>query len=100
MGKQRFSDEIESRGMVFYVPAARAFWTGRKTAPDRLRKAKIFYFRVPFPPAGSVPMQVRKARQMLNANAHERFLNYVDREDREFFEAHGGQGGPVRNTLT
>jgi hypothetical protein len=85
MGKNHVSSELERTAMVFYVPAERAFWRGRKAAPGRLRQAKVYYYTVPMPPAGTVPMLVRKARRMLNAGAHARFLDFVEPEDREFF---------------
>lgn len=70
--------------MVFYLPAARAFWVGRKAAPGRLRTARVFYYRLPVPPPGAVAMRVRRARQMLCAGGHERYRQFMQTEDREF----------------
>jgi len=86
MGKHQVSSELERKAMVLYAPAARAFWTGKRTAPDRLRNAKVFYHQFPLPPAGTVYMRVGRARKMVNCNQHERFLSYLQLEDREFFE--------------
>lgn len=76
--------------MVFYIPAARAFWTGRKRPPGRLRQAKVFYYRVPCPPPGAVPMRVLRARRMLSADAHDRYRAFMQAEDLEFLDKCGG----------
>lgn len=70
--------------MVFYIPAARAFWTGRKTPPGPLRKAKVFYHGIPARPPGAVPMRVLRARGMLSGAAHDRYRQFMQREDVEF----------------
>lgn len=77
MGRQHYSDEIERRAVVFYVPDEKAFWTGRKTPAGPLRKAQVFHFRVPPPPAGAVCMLRRRARKMLDRNEHARYDRYV-----------------------
>jgi len=86
MSKLHVSSELERTAVVFYLPAERAFWRGPKVPPGRLRQAKVFHYRVPVPPEGTVPMLARKARRMLNAGAHSRFLAFVEPEDREFFD--------------
>lgn len=78
--------------MVFYIPAARAFWTGRKRPPGRLRQAKVFYYRVPCAPPGAVPMRVLRARRMLSADANDRYRAFMQAEDLEFLVECGGIG--------
>lgn len=83
MGKRHVPSAVERTAMVFYIPAARAFWISRKAPPGRLRKARVFYYRLPPAPPGAVPMRVLRARKMLSAGAHEHFLRYLQDEDRE-----------------
>lgn len=84
MGRRHVSSELERTAMVFYLPDARAFWVGRKAAPGRLPRARVFYYRLPVPPPDAVPMRVRRARQMFCAGAHERYRRFMQTEDREF----------------
>lgn len=72
--------------MVFYIPAARAFWTGRKTPPGPLRKAKVIYYGMPADPPGAVPMRMLRARKMLSAAAHDRYRQFMQRDDLEFLD--------------
>ena len=67
MGRRHYPSDVERTRMVFYIPAARAFWTGRKTPPGPLRKARVFYYGIPAKPPGAVPMRVLRARKMLGA---------------------------------
>lgn len=90
MGKRHVSSDLERTAMVFYIPAARAFWTGRKGPPGRLRHARVFYFRLPIPPPGAVPMRVLRARKMLSADAHARYRHFIQAEDLEFLDQCGG----------
>jgi hypothetical protein len=89
MGKRHFPSAIERSAMVFYIPAARAFWTGRKGLPGQLRQAKVFHGHLPCPAPGAVPMRVLKARRMLSADAHERYREFMQAEDLEFLERLG-----------
>lgn len=91
MGRWRFPSDVERTRMVFYIPAARAFWTGRKTPPGPLRKAKVFYLGIPAEPPGAVPMRVLRARKMLSADAHDRYRQFMQREDLEVIVEFGGQ---------
>lgn len=91
MGRRHYPSEVERTRMVFYIPAARAFWIGRKTPPGPLRKAREFHDRMPAPPPGSVPMRVLRARKMLSANAHDRYRQFMQLEDLEFLDQFGGQ---------
>lgn len=77
MARKHFSSEIENGACVFYVPEAKAFWTGKKKPPGPLRKATVYFFRLPEPPPGAVCMLRRRARQMLDRGHQERFWAYV-----------------------
>jgi hypothetical protein len=90
MGKRHVSSDLERTAMVFYIPAARAFWTGRKSPLGRLRHARVFYLRLPIPPPGAVPMRVLRARKMLSADAHARYRHFMQAEDLEFLDQCGG----------
>jgi hypothetical protein len=89
MGRRHFPSEVERTRMVFYIPAARAFWTGRKTPPGPLRKAKVFYFGLPPEPPGAVPMRVLRARKMLSADAHDRYRQFMQAEGLQFVDEVG-----------
>lgn len=91
MGRRHVPSEVERAAMVFYIPAARAFWAGRKRTPGRLRKARVFYCRLLHPPPGAVPMRVLRAREMLSADAHDRYRQFMQLEDREFLDQFAGQ---------
>jgi hypothetical protein len=81
MGRRHYSDEIERRAVVFYLPGAHGFWTGRKSPAGPLRKAQVFHFRVPPPPPGAVPMLRRRARKMLDHHEHERYDRYIQTDE-------------------
>lgn len=91
MGRRHYPSDVERTRMVFYIPAARAFWTGPKTPPGPLRKARVFYFRIPPEPQGAVPMRALRARKMLSADAHDRYRQFMQLEDLEFLDQGGGQ---------
>ena len=86
MGRRHFPSDVERTRIVFYVPAARAFWIGRKTPPGQLRTAKVFYYRMPAAPPGAVPMRVLRARKMLSADAHDRYRQFMQAEDLQFVD--------------
>jgi len=89
MGRRHYPSEVERTRMVFYVPAARAFWIGFKTPPGPLRKAKVFHYRMPPPPPGAVPMRVLRARKMLSVDAHDRYRQFMQAEDLLFVDQVG-----------